>query len=128
MIKVLFAHSDPKLVDLYRYRLADHFSVDAAVDGLTALRKLKLVNPGLVVSDFDLPKLSGLALLKFCRKERAYALMPFIFLANLASLPDALSSGANDWLMQSQATPDLLIERIYNQLKLNRYGLQINRA
>ncbi|MEJ0021789.1 MAG: response regulator [Candidatus Doudnabacteria bacterium] len=128
MFNVLFAHSDPKIVDLYHPRLAVHFSVDSAHDGLTALRKLKLAKPGLVVSDYDLPLLSGLALLKFCRRQSAYASIPFIFLADIANAQQALSSGANDWLQLSSVTPDLLIGRIYGQLKLNRYGLQINRT
>jgi CheY-like chemotaxis protein len=123
MYKILFAQSDPKLVQLYLPRLSAHFSVDSAADGLTALRRLKLVKPGLVVSDFDLPLLSGLSLLKFCRRQNLYSSMPFIFLASLASAHQALSSGANDYLEQSSACPDLLIERIYNQIKLNRYGL-----
>ena len=122
MIKVLFAHADPKLTDLYQPRLASHFNVDSAQDGLTALRKFKLNRPGLVVTDYHLPLLSGIALLKFARSNNS-APIPFIFLTSALHTDHALGLGANDWLDLASATPDLLVERIYGQLKLHHYGL-----
>lgn len=122
IIRVLFAHSDPKLVDLYHPRLAPYFSVDWALDGLSALRKLKLSKPGLVVSDYYLPLLSGLGLLKFVHRS-VFPPIPFIFLASTGNMGHALSQGANDWLDLSKASPDMLIEKIYSQIKVNRYGL-----
>jgi CheY-like chemotaxis protein len=128
MIGILFVHSDQKLVEVYHPRLSRHFSVDSAFDGLTALRKLKLTKPGLIVSDYRLPKLSGLSLLKFVRTTNNYSAIPFIFLTGSQVEYEALGLGANDWVDLSVATPDLLIEKIYGQLKLNRHGLQINRT
>lgn len=120
MFKILFAQSDPTLVQLYVPRLSLHFSVDSASDGLTALRKIRIAKPGLVVSDYHLPQLSGLALLKFLRSQAEYSFIPFIFLAHFENTQSALNLGANDWLDMTMASPDSLIERIYRQVRLNQ--------
>jgi CheY-like chemotaxis protein len=120
MYTILFVQSDPKLVQLYLPSLSRHFAVDPALDGLSALRKLRLVRPGLIISDYHLPHLSGLALLKFVRSTPGFGPIPFIFLADNGNNRDALSLGANDWLEKSQATPDTLIDLIYRQIRLNQ--------
>lgn len=123
MIRILFVHPDPKLVGLYQPRLSRYFSVDSAANGLMALRKLKLNPPGLIVSGYHLPLLSGLSLLKFVRSNPDFARTPFMFLADNYPMDDALSQGASDWLTAEQMTPDLLINKIYYHIKLNQYGL-----
>ncbi|MEO8065944.1 MAG: response regulator [Candidatus Doudnabacteria bacterium] len=121
MIKVLFAHQDPKITSLYHQHLARHFFVEPVTDGLSALRRLRLVRFNTVVSDYELPLISGPALLKFVRRQGLYTPIPFIFLSNSPDTGQALSLGANDWMIQSEATPDRLIETIYRHLKLNRH-------
>lgn len=119
MTNVLFANADPKLIQLYHPYLTRHFFVDSANDGLTALRKLKLTRPNVIISDYQLPRLSGLGLLKFVRSQENLAATPFIFFTNRLNIREALSFAANDWLNLSLTTPDLLIEKIYYHLKLN---------
>jgi len=128
MLKILFIHNDPKIIRIYEPHLLPHFSVDSAQNGLTALRKLRAAPPSLVLSDYHLPLLSGLSLLKFMRKNQKLALTPFIFLTNHPNVSDGLSFGANDWLNQAATHPDQVIEKIYHHLKLNPYGVQINRT
>lgn len=125
MIKVLIVHPDQKITGIYQPKLAAHFSLDSASDGLTALRKLKLSSPNLIVSDFNLPLLSGTTLLKFIRSDSRFAHLPFLFLTDHTDPQHALSFGANDWLSLNQTTPNLLIERIYYHLKLNPHALQV---
>jgi len=122
MIKILLAHSDPKLIDLYKPFLSRHFEVDSASQGLAALRKIQVTSPSLIVSDYHLPLLSGLTLLKFVRNHSVLGAIPFMFLTNHSNPHQALSFGANDWLAPNTTTPNLLVEKIYHQLKLNRYA------
>jgi len=117
MHKILFAHSDPKLIRLYHPHLSSHFSLDSANNGLIALRKIKLNTPGLIVSDYKLPIISGLTLLKFVRKNPHTFATPFVFLSDYPGFEEALSFGANDWFLKAEMHPDLLIERIYHHLK-----------
>lgn len=103
-------------MSLYRKRLNNHFGVQTAVDGLSAVRKVREYTPRVIVSDYDLPLLSGKALLKFVRSHSPTASSPFIFLTKSEFDPDALNLGANDWLIQHHTNPSLLIERIYVQI------------
>ena len=123
MLKILFIHKDPKIFKMYQPHLSAHFLVDSAQNGLAALRKIRISPPSLVLSDYVLPLLSGLSLLKFMRNNQNLAITPFIFLTDHPNVSDGLSFGANDWIVKSHATPDFVIEKIYHHLKLNPYGL-----
>lgn len=119
MMKVLFVHPDEKLAQVYRPYLLQHFQVDSATDGLSGLRRLKTFAPNLVVSDYQMPHVSGLAFLKFVRSSPEYNRTPFIFLTNYHDPNLALSSGASDWLDVKTSTPDLLVQKIYHHLKIH---------
>ncbi len=119
MYPLLFVHSDPKLVKIYETRLGQHFTFDSANDGLSALRKIRLAAPHIIVSDFHLPHLSGLALLKFVRGTPSLAATPFIFLSTRGDVAKGLEFGANDWISMSEATPDLLLNKAAEHLQHN---------
>jgi two-component system, OmpR family, KDP operon response regulator KdpE len=125
MRRILFVHPDQKLSNLYVNRLQSHFLVDSAHNGLTAIRKFKAMTPSIIVSEYNLPVLSGLSLLRVVRSHPVHANLPFIFLSSHYDNSDALSFGANDWIDTHFAHPDYLLDRIYHNLKLNRY-VQIN--
>lgn len=114
---ILFIHPDVKLTRLYEPMLARHFAFDSAHDGLTGLRKIRLIQPRVIISDYQLPFLSGLALLRFVRRSPQLGSTPFIFFSDHHVVPDALSLGANDWINSSFSSPELLINKIYNHLK-----------
>lgn len=121
MINIIVVHPVKKTLELYTQPLSDHFQVHKSVDGLSALRQIKLIKPHLIVSEYDLPRLSGLALLKFIRGHSVLFATPFIFLSYKPLSHEALSLGANDWLNPSQTSSKRLIEKIYYHLKLNPF-------
>lgn len=125
MNRILFVHPDQKLSQIYTRHMGQYFQIDSAFDGLAALRRLKLSRPNLVVSDYQLPLLSGISLLKFMRNNETYRALPFIFLTDHHDNSDALSFGANDWLEARATHPELLIEKIYQHIKINKHALQI---
>jgi CheY-like chemotaxis protein len=125
MIKILFANSDPKLSEIYTSHMRPYFNVDSAHDGLSALRKWKSSRHALIVSDYDLPWISGITLLQFVRNHPTLSSTPFVFLSNYADNTRALNLGANDWIDTHFAHPDFLLDRIHHHLKANRY-VQIN--
>ncbi len=124
MRKVLFAHPDQKLTELYLRHLRPHFSVDSAHDGLTAIRRFRKFEPSIIISEYKLPMLSGLSLLRFVRRSKSSAI-PFIFFSDHKDVSQALSFGANDWISIHEAQPEYLLDRIYHHLKTNRH-VQIN--
>ena len=119
MYKLLFIHPDQKLIQLYRQLLAQHFLIDSAQDGLAGLRRIRFYRPEVIISDYHLPKLSGLSLLKFVRQQPHLISTPFIFLSNHPDVESALAFGANDWVPQKLASPEMLLDKIYQHLKLN---------
>ena len=116
MHRILFVHSDEKLTALYKPRLSNYFFVDSARNGLSAVRKIRLHKPRLIISDYELPLLSGLALLRFVRSHPNLFAIPFVFLTDSLNVQDALSSGANDYLFKKFANPDAVVEKIYHHL------------
>lgn len=119
MYKVLFIHPDQKLIQLYRPLLAQHFLVDSTHDGLAGLRLIRINRPEVIISDYQLPKLSGLSLLKFVRQQPRLISTPFIFFSNHPDVESALACGANDWLRLKFTSPEMLVDKIYQHLKLN---------
>jgi DNA-binding response OmpR family regulator len=126
MLKLLFANPDTKLTQIYNQRMQGHFLVDSVHDGLSALRSIKIHRPAIIVSEYHLPLLSGLALLRFVRTNQNMTGMPFIFLSNHDDNTEALSFGANDWLETKSSHPDFLLDRIYHHLKTNKHALQVH--
>ncbi len=125
MKQIFFINPDVKLVQIYEPYLKKHFNVDSAHDGLTAMRKIQLSHPNLIISDYYLPLISGLSLLKFVRGHAKLFPVPFIFLTEHDNPQEALNRGANDWLPRKFGSPDLLLEKIYYHLKQS-HGLQIH--
>lgn len=119
MHQLLFIHTDPKLVKIYERHLGQHFVFDSAHDGLSGLRKIRNIKPSVIVSEFHLPFLSGLSLLKFVRQQPSLVSTPFIFLTPRGDVGRALEFGANDWIHLSEATPDLLLDKTWHHLKHN---------
>ena len=118
MLKLLFVHPNVKLTSLYQQKLQDHFLVDSARDGLTALRKSKINLPEVIVSEWNLPILSGSALLKAVRMHSRLNHTPFLVFTEAVFDHQALSLGANEWLMQSVINPEILIEKIWKHIKI----------
>ncbi len=124
MYQMLFVHPDQKLVKLYERQLQDHFIFDSAHDGLSALRKIRLTQPKVIISSYHLPRLSGSGLLKFVRSHPQMSPVPFIFLTDTGDISAALAAGASEWIQQSEATPEILASRAWNHLKLNLHLLK----
>lgn len=80
----------------------DGFTVcDVAVDGLSALHKIRIERPDVVTLDVDMPGMSGLEALTLIHKE--HPCLPVIMCSQLTSrgaeaTVDALLEGATDWI------------------------------
>jgi len=122
MQRILFAHPNQKLTDIHSQHMRPYFNIDSVSDGLSAVRTLKLTKPMVVVSDYNLPMLSGLAFLRFVRSSPEFSMMPFMFLTDHDDNSQALSLGATDWLNIKETHPEILLDRIYLSLKI-RHGI-----
>ncbi|MEE2743371.1 MAG: ATP-binding protein, partial [Bdellovibrionota bacterium] len=67
---VLFADDFPLNVKLYKAYLSRHnLKVESAMDGEELLEKVRKINPDLIVTDFDMPKLNADKVLETLRAE-----------------------------------------------------------
>lgn len=117
--KVLLVDDDPLVRLIYRDGLAKcGFEVEAAEDGLAALKLLAASKPDLVVLDLMMPKFSGVDVLRFIRSKPEIANVPVVVLSN--SYMNELSSqaekvGVEKSLLKSRCTP-LLLAGVINDL------------
>lgn len=96
------------------------FSVDAAVDGIDGLEKAKAKQYDLVMSDKDMPRMTGLVLLDNLRRLEQYKEVPVVIVSADQS-PDVLAEferlGANAIIAKSDFERSKLISTIKSLLK-----------
>jgi CheY-like chemotaxis protein len=73
---------------------------------------IKQHKPRIIVSDFKLPYMSGLALLQFVRNHPEIYNTPFLFLTNDAMPDEALGLGATAWVRRAEHRPEELLLKI----------------
>jgi DNA-binding response OmpR family regulator len=116
---LLLIHPDHKMLGIYQKHLGTHFMVDSAHDGLTGLRMIKTRRPRVIISELNLPFMSGLALLEYVRNHPDHMRTPFMFLTDAPMPEEALGMGASAWLRQREHGPEELLQQVMSHLTLN---------
>lgn len=89
------------------------YEVVTAVDGMDAYNKLGTRSFDAVVSDIQMPNMTGLALTEKIRADRKYAELPIILVTALASEEDqrrGLEAGANAYIAKPSFDQQVLLE------------------
>ncbi|MER0238489.1 response regulator [Fulvimarina sp. MAC8] len=97
-------------------------NVAFAGDGEEALKMMMASPAHMVISDFNMPKLDGLQLLKALRSYRPTAKTPFIILSGRGDrelVQKAITLGANNYLLKPITVPVLqkTIEAVVGRLQ-----------
>lgn len=82
-----------------------------ASEGLGAWRMIELRAPDLIVSDVNMPGMTGFALLQRLREHPSLALTPFILLTSLRERSDmrhGMLTGADDYLTKPLRHKELI--------------------
>lgn len=77
--------------------------VHQAADGKVAIMQLKRTNFDFVITDWNMPGLSGLGLLKFIRSEPEFAKIPVLMITTEGSrkqVLEAAKAGVNSYIMK----------------------------
>ena len=85
-----------------------------ADDGSTALAMLKKNKVDLIISDWNMPKVSGLELLKAVRSDESIKDMPFLMVtaeAQKDSVVQAIQAGVSNYVVKP-FTPDTIKEKL----------------
>lgn len=107
---------------LEKLLLRNNYEVMTALNGQDALEVLKKFDPKVIVADWTMPVLDGLALCNILKSDDKYKLVYFIILTARSSLKDrimGLDVGADDFLVKPVENQELLARirsgiRIFN--------------
>jgi len=89
-----------------------------AQDGLDALEKLKVTSVDLMLVDWNMPKMSGIDLVKIIRSKDELKGIPVVMVTTEVAKPDvveALKQGVNDYIFKP-FTPEILKEKVQKVL------------
>jgi PAS domain S-box-containing protein len=107
MISVLYVDDEPALLELGKLFLerSGQFHVDTVTSAQEALHKIKLMSYDAIVSDYQMPEMDGIVLLKKIRAE--FSDLPFIIFTGKGRediVIEAFDNGA-DFYLQKGGTP-----------------------
>jgi two-component system, chemotaxis family, chemotaxis protein CheY len=95
--------------------------VDEAFDGLDALEKLRSTKYDFVVSDWSMPNLEGIGLLKAIRADESLKHLPFLLVtaeAKRENIMEAAQAGASGYVVKpfTAAVLEEKLNRIFEKL------------
>jgi DNA-binding response OmpR family regulator len=122
-MRILIAEDEPRILAfLTRGLESEGFAVDAAADGVEALRCARSEHFDVAILDLLLPRIDGLAVLRDLRQHHPD--LPVVILSARSDLPTKLRGfglGAADYLSKPFSF-DELIARIHVQLRRAKQG------
>jgi len=125
---VLVVDDEKHIIDLARmYLEREGFTVEEALDGAEALRKIRSLKPALVVLDLMLPEVDGW---EVCRRTRVDSDVPIIMLTARSDDVDkivGLELGADDYLTKP-FNPRELVARVKAILRRYERSLRPGKA
>jgi DNA-binding response OmpR family regulator len=117
-MRILVAEDEPRILAFVTRGLeSEGFAVDAAADGVEALRCARSTHYDVAILDLLLPRIDGLAVLRDLRQHMPE--LPVVILSARSDLPTKLRGfelGANDYVVKPFSL-DELIARIRVQLR-----------
>lgn len=119
-IKILVVDDDPFTVEiLCDVLLANGYTIETAKDGAEALEKYRLNQDiSLIVSDMQMPNMSGLDLIKKLRARKMA--VPIIILSGSSEIDaaiEAIQKGANDFLLKDANIEETILLSVKNVLE-----------
>lgn len=107
--KILVVDDEPQITRVLRHSLSAHrFDVRTAADGLSGMDTLRDWGPDLVITDLQMPEMSGL---EFCKEIRKSSQIPVIVLSvrgDERTKVEALDAGADDYVTKPFSIDELL--------------------
>lgn len=103
-VSVLVVDDASFIRDLVKKGLRDHFpgiQIDEAINGRKAQQMLARQPVDLILCDWEMPELSGLELLTWCREQEALKSTPFIMVTSRGdkeNVVQAIQAGVSDYI------------------------------
>jgi two-component system, OmpR family, response regulator MprA len=118
MLTVLIVDDDPKLLKMLQRTLVyENLNVLTATNGLEALSLVQAQKPDLLIVDWMMPKMDGLALVRRLRDEENRTRVLMLTARDaIENRVEGLESGADDYLVKPFA-PAELVARVHAMLR-----------
>ncbi|MFI8482075.1 response regulator [Pseudomonas sp. NPDC078700] len=103
-VRVLIVDDASFIRDLVKKGLRDHFpgvQIEEAVNGRKALQLLTKQSIDLILCDWEMPEMSGLELLSWCREQDSLKTTPFIMVTSRGdkeNVVQAIQAGVSDFI------------------------------
>ena len=126
--RILIIDDDPDIRDVLELSLSEYYTVIAAVNGKEGLVLVKSKNPDLIITDYNMPVMSGPEFCKNLRKDILFRHLPVIMLTGKGETKDmvvGIEAGADDYLVKP-FEPETLLARIRMILKRTIRSLDAN--
>jgi CheY-like chemotaxis protein len=112
-LQLLIAEDDQAIAEMYRLQFEHHgWNVRVACDGERALEMVASQVPALILMDIQMPRMSGLEVLRALRSESSTADVPVVVISNCDD-PGAIQNAHHlkilGWLVKSKVTPEQLV-------------------
>jgi PAS domain S-box-containing protein len=120
--RILLADDNADMREYVGRLLRGRYQVEAAGDGLAALKAIREHTPDLVLTDVMMPRLDGFGLLKEIRADERLKTVPVILLSARAgeeASVEGIESGADDYLIKPFSAREL-VARVDANLKMAR--------
>lgn len=126
--KILTIDDDPDILDVLELTLSENYDVICASNGKEGLEKVRMNNPDLIITDYNMPVMNGPDFCKELRKDILFRHVPVIMLTGKGEVRDmvaGIESGADDYLIKP-FEPDTLLARIKMILRRTIMSLDAN--
>ena len=130
MPRILLADDNADMREYLGRLLSGRYQVEAASDGLEALKVAREHTPDLVLTDVMMPRLDGFGLLKQIRANERLKTVPVILLSARAgeeASVEGMESGADDYLIKPFSAREL-VARVDAHLKMARLRTEGEKA
>lgn len=122
--QILVADDSPTIIGIEcRILEAEGYKIETAVNGIEALKLLRIGNYDLLVTDIDMPKMNGIELMNAIRKDIKLHSLPII-VVSFKNEPDdkamGLEAGADIYLTKSSFTDESFVKAVATLLKKER--------
>ena len=100
---------------------SEGYCVAVAHNGFEGLKRLRTINPHLIILDMNMPKMGGIEMLRKLRNDSKGRDIPVIMFTNLGdneNVANAIELGSNDYLVKSNWTLENIMAKIKEKLEV----------
>jgi two-component system, OmpR family, response regulator VicR len=126
-VKILIAEDDILMSKILEFTLKkDGYQVISCMDGLSAIEKIPVIIPDLIITDIMLPLRSGLEIISYTKEN--FINIPIIIVSSLGeeenAVIEAFELGADDFVSKPFHTNELLL-RVKQQLAKTKHSIKL---